>query len=477
MNEQIEDTSGLFATLPPLPDKEIVDNLLAKELTLLDKKIVVLDDDPTGIQAVNDIFVYTNWNKDTILEGFEDKHRMFFVLTNSRGLTTKVTQQAHQDIADNLLWATNRTKQDFILISRSDSTLRGHYPLETETLRQGLEKDGTHYDGEILYPFFLEGGRFTINDVHYVQEGQKLVPAGQTEFAKDKTFGYHSSNLKEYCAEKTKNQYLKDTVISITLQELRGLELETIENKLLGIHDFEKIVVNSVDYYDVKVFMIAFCRAVRKGKRFMFRGAAAITKILGAVKDKPLLQRKELRTGTDQQGGLVLVGSYVQKTTKQLEVLRQAGLPIKFIEFQVKTVLEPNGLAKEVDKTIRQVDTCLAQGQSVVVYTSREQLVLPSQDANEILSIYTQISDAFTSIAARLKITPAFIIAKGGITSSDVGVKALKVRKAYVLGQVAPGIPVWKTGPESRFPNIPYIIFPGNVGNEQTLKSVVASLL
>ena len=139
--------------------------------------------------------------------------------------------------------------------------------------------------------------------------------------------------------------------------------------------------------------------------------------------------------------------------------------------------MEPNGLAKEVDKTVRQVDTYLAQGQSVAVYTSREQLILPSQDANEILSIYTQISDAFTSIAARLKITPAFIIAKGGITSSDVGVKALKVRKAYVLGQVAPGIPVWKTGPESRFPNIPYIIFPGNVGNEQTLKSVVASLL
>ena len=44
------------------------------------------------------------------------------------------------------------------------------------------------------------------------------------------------------------------------------------------------------------------------------------------------------------------------------------------------------------------------------------------------------------------------------------------------MGQIQPGIPVWKLGPESRFPGLPYIIFPGNVGSDDTLKKVVKIL-
>ena len=72
---------------------------------------------------------------------------------------------------------------------------------------------------------------------------------------------------------------------------------------------------------------------------------------------------------------------------------------------------------------------------------------------------------------------PGFVLAKGGITSADVGVKGLGIRKALVLGQIEPGIPVWKALAESKFPNIPYIIFPGNVGEDETLKNAVKKLL
>ena len=72
---------------------------------------------------------------------------------------------------------------------------------------------------------------------------------------------------------------------------------------------------------------------------------------------------------------------------------------------------------------------------------------------------------------------PAFIIAKGGITSSDVGTKALKVKKANVLGQICPGIPVWETDDGSKFPHMAYVIFPGNVGDADTLKTAVEKLL
>lgn len=71
---------------------------------------------------------------------------------------------------------------------------------------------------------------------------------------------------------------------------------------------------------------------------------------------------------------------------------------------------------------------------------------------------------------------PSFIIGKGGITSSEIGTKALKVKKALVLGQVLKGIPVWLTDSESKFPNMPYVIFPGNVGDENALFDVVSLL-
>ena len=88
-----------------------------------------------------------------------------------------------------------------------------------------------------------------------------------------------------------------------------------------------------------------------------------------------------------------------------------------------------------------------------------------------------KISDGVQRLVGKLNIMPAFVVAKGGITSSDVGTKALQVRKALVKGQIRPGIPVWQTGEDSRFPKIPYVIFPGNVGEAETLKEAVEILL
>lgn len=71
---------------------------------------------------------------------------------------------------------------------------------------------------------------------------------------------------------------------------------------------------------------------------------------------------------------------------------------------------------------------------------------------------------------------PRYLIAKGGITSSDIGTKACQEKKAWVPGQIEKGIPVWKLGPKSRMPGTPYIIFPGNVGDEDTLYQVIRKL-
>ena len=120
-------------------DEAYIDELLKKEIEKNNKKIVVLDDDPTGVQTVHDISVYTNWEKDTIRQGFDEENNLFYVLTNSRGFTAEQTTKAHNEIAAVVDEVAKETGKEYIFISRSDSTLRGHYPLETELLKKNYE--------------------------------------------------------------------------------------------------------------------------------------------------------------------------------------------------------------------------------------------------------------------------------------------------------------------------------------------------
>lgn len=450
----------LFDKIPGV-DEKIFRAELKAALKTFSKKIIVLDDDPTGVQTVNGISVYTDWTAESIAAGFAEKNSMFFILTNSRAFSTAKTRDEHKKIAERICAAAN--KKDFIIISRSDSTLRGHYPLETQTLRETLEACGKKVDGEILMPFFKEGGRFTIGNVHYVQEGDYLTPAAETEFARDKTFGYASSDLAAYVEEKTGGAFKSSSVTCISLEELRGGDVDKISARLENVGDFNKVIVNATDYVDVEIFALAL---LRSKKNFIFRTAAAFPKIIGGVEDKNFLTRSELVDEQNPNGGLIIVGSHVAKTTAQLDALKK--IPsVAFIEFDVTDL-------GAVDKIIRQAEENISRGRTTTIYTSRD--VLDLGDAEKNLAASVNISGALTSIVKRLKARPKFLIAKGGITSSDVGTKGLGVKKALVLGQVAAGIPVWKTGAESKFPDMSYIIFPGNVGDVDTLREIVEQL-
>ena len=451
-----------------------VDTQLREALHKLERKIVVLDDDPTGVQTVHGVSVYTSWDKESLRSGFAEQNSLFFILTNSRGFSSEETRKAHKEIAQNICEISKEMNKDFVLISRSDSTLRGHFPLETDVLRETVENlSNKRYDGEILFPFFKEGGRFTIGNVHYVREGDDLVPAAQTEFAKDKSFGYTKSHMGEYVEEKTGDAYKKNDCVYISLDDLRAVNTEKITRQLMSVKDFSKVIVNAVDYFDVKVFVVSYIQATLSGREFMFRSAAALTKVLGGVQDKPLLTRGELIDPKNHYGGIVLIGSHVHKTTQQFEALRNSDCRLEFVEFNQHRVLEDGGLADEVEKVIKKTEECINNGMNSIVYTRRERFDLDTDDKDAQLRISVEISDAVTGIIRKLSVRPSFIVAKGGITSSDVGTKALLVKKATVMGQIKPGIPVWMTGPESKFPEMPYVIFPGNVGGVETLREIV----
>lgn len=458
-------------------DADKAEMLLSQAMEGFHKKLVVLDDDPTGVQTVHDVSVYTDWEEESIRNGFEEKEAMFFILTNSRSFSVEETTKVHQDIAARVAKVARELGQDFMIISRGDSTLRGHYPLETQLLADGLTKnEGVVIDGEIICPFFPEGGRYTMDNIHYVKEQDNLVPAGMTEFARDKTFGYKSSDLTEYVEEKTEGKYHKEDCITISLDELNALDVQGIKEKLMSAQNMAKIIVNAVSYADLKVFCAALVLAMKEGKHYMARTAAAFTKVMGRISDQPLLGREQLE-GDTKNGGIVLIGSHVKKTTDQLNCLKELDGQADFMEFQVNTVFEENGLEKEVERTVKAAEEKILSGRTVVIYTSRQLLAPENMTPEEKLHISVKISNAVTSIIGKLSVKPKFIIAKGGITSSDVGTKALRVKKARVMGQVKKGIPVWMTGEESKFPGMPYIIFPGNVGEVSTLKEIVEELI
>lgn len=468
--------ADILSSYPPVNEKA-VDELLAKEIAGSNKKIVVLDDDPTGVQTVHDISVYTNWSEDSIRKGFAEENKLFYILTNSRGFTAAQTEIAHREIAKAVDAVSKETGKEYIFISRSDSTLRGHYPLETIILKEEYEKNtGNKIDGEILCPFFKEGGRYTIDDVHYVRYGDTLVPAAETEFAKDKTFGYTVSDLKEYVEEKTGGVYKKENVTAISLKDIRALAFDKIEEQLMAVEDFNKIVVNAIDYVDVKIFCVALYRAMAKGKTFMFRTAAAIVKVMGGVSDQPLLTREQMVVKETDNGGVIVIGSHTEKTTRQMEMLKE--IPdIAFVELNARLVRDEAAFAREVERCLALEEEYISFGRTVCVYTTRTLITADTGDKEDDLRLAVRISDAVQSLVGRLSIVPSFVIAKGGITSSDVGTKALAVQRANVLGQIKPGIPVWQTGDESKFPQTPYVIFPGNVGEDSTLKEAAEILI
>lgn len=459
----------------PKVNQGLVHQLLTKEVKKSGRKIIVLDDDPTGIQTVNGVSVYTDWSKESIYSGFKEKENLFFILTNSRSFTKEKTKNVHKEIAENI--ETVAMGRPYLLISRSDSTLRGHYPLETETLKGEIEKNHTwKFDGEIICPFFSEGGRFTIGNQHYVKEGTDLIPAEETEFAKDQTFGYHSSYLPDYIEEKSNHCYVASEVICISLNDLRSMRLEKIEKQLMQVKKFQKIVVNAVENVDVEIFCVALYRALDKGKHFLFRTAAAFVKAISNGTTKPYLRKKDLIFQENSNGGLIMIGSHTEKTTKQMNYLEK--IPhLHFEELNTDFILNKEKMEKEVQRVLDEVQNYIGNGITTVVSTKRKVMSLKNDSKESALMRSVQISEFVQEIVRKLERKPSFIVAKGGITSSDIGVKALEVKRAIVLGQIQPGVPVWKTDSGSKFPDIPYVIFPGNVGTEESLYETVKILL
>lgn len=440
------------------------------------RPVVVLDDDPTGTQTVHGVYVVTDWSCCTLRGVMAEGPRLFYVLTNSRSYALRRAMEINSEIAHNLAQVSKELGVDFDVISRADSTLRGHYPGETDALRTALEADmGWRFDGEILIPAFFEGGRFTLDDVHLVQDGDGIIPVGSSEYAQDAAFGFESSGLPEWVEEKTNGRVRAQDVVSVSIEDIRVGGTESILRKILPMGPGDVCIVNAVDYADIEAFTAALLDERCLHKRFMYRTAASFVRVRAGMRPLPLLTPEDLAQGGKQDrgrvcGGLVVIGSYVRRTTEQFLTL--LSLPhMAQSELNVNRVLSVDTRADEIEGVAARVSEAMVNGLDAVVYTSRDPVVADGPDRS--LEISRSVSDALVSVVERLTCHPRFIIAKGGITSSDIATEGLGVRRAEVAGQAIPGVPVWRLGEESRLPGLHYVVFPGNVGGPSAIADVV----
>ena len=251
----------LFASLPPeWPETNPRERI--RQATLdSGRKVIVLDDDPTGTQTVHDLPVLTEWTPAALGTAWAEAGTTFYILTNSRRYPLEEAATNNRQIARNVAQVARSQGVEPVVVSRSDSTLRGHYPGEVTALRQTLEGElGLRYDGLVIAPFFLEGGRYTVDDVHWVLSGERMVPAAQTEFARDTTFGYDHSRLQEWVAEKTLGQVPAAAVMSIGLRTIREGGPDAVTYLLLQARDRQVIIVNAASYRD----MDSGCREATK---------------------------------------------------------------------------------------------------------------------------------------------------------------------------------------------------------------------
>lgn len=404
-------------------------------------KTVVLDDDPTGTQSASGVAVLLRTDRSHIAEAVRG-NRSVYVQTNSRALPEPEAVELVEHI--------RRTVQEtagapvrFVL--RGDSTLRGHVFAESDVFATP--------DGVLLFvPAFPAGGRTTRGGVHYVRLGDRELPAGETEFARDPVFGYRSSALADYVAEKG------DRVgVPVDLEQVR--ESGGVARALLEAPAGSVVVPDAVTEQDVDLIHTGLREAEQAGRAVVVRcGAPLAARCADAV--SPGL----LTTPIQRPAGPVLVvcGSHTEAATAQLaELAGRTGEPVVL---STETAIDdPERAADEVVGPLRQ-----QLGGGVAVLSSERVRAA----GHGTLDHGRQVMTGLTTAVRRLAGAVSVVVAKGGITSAEVATSGLGADSAVVRGQVLPGVSIYDLAPDG----LPYAVVPGNVGSPTTLVEVLEAV-
>jgi uncharacterized protein YgbK (DUF1537 family) len=173
--------------------------------------------------------------------------------------------------------------------------------------------------------------------------------------------------------------------------------------------------------------------------------------------------------------GVILVGSHVAKTSAQLAYLWEH-TDVVPVHVDVRRLRKaPDGWGVIAGELVAEVHAAHARGRTAVIHTSREELRFPDQATR--LDFGERLSAFLMELVRQLPETIGFLISKGGITSNDVLSSGLRLTKSRVLGQILTGCSLVRCpAGHGRYPDLPVVIFPGNVGDETALARVYAIL-
>ncbi|GAA0730687.1 hypothetical protein Drose_27020 [Dactylosporangium roseum] len=430
---------------------------------------VVLDDDPTGTQTVRGAPVVLPGAPDAELAwAAQHPGGITFVLTNTRAVDADQAERTTYQLVRRAARLADGAGHRLRVVTRGDSTLRGHFRTELLAAGRALADAGQPIDGVLFVPCFLEAGRYTAADVQWVDQDGLLSPAAHTEFARDATFGYEETGLLPWTRARWP---VGPHVGSLSLEAIRDRDgVARIAKILCGMAHDDIVVANAVRAGDLEVLMLALLAAEQAGRRILVRSGPSMVRLLAGQPSPEPLTPPEVAAMRRPGGrrGLVVAGSHTALTNAQVAAARAAHDPA-LVELDASAVVGDGGrhANAEVRRCAEATSAALARD-DVILRTSRD-IVHSGQHSPLLVS--RKIAQALSNVVSLVvrRTPPAYVIAKGGITSSDIAAGALGSRRALVAGQMFPGqVPVWDLR-DGLVPGLPLVVFPGNVGHDRTL--------
>ena len=437
------------------------------------RKVIVLDDDPTGSQTVHSAPLLLRWDAESLRRGLQHPSPLLFVLANTRALEPELARERIREICRMLRPLLEEAQaagelDRWLIVSRGDSTLRGHFPLEVEAIAAELGP----FDATLLAPAFLPGGRTTRAGVHYLH-GE---PVHTTPFARDRLFGFRSSDLAEWVEEKTAGRIAAAAVARIGLKELEG-PAALLQARLTDLRDQKVVTVDAERPEQLAALGEAIWAVSDPGslqsRRLLFQSAASLINGLVPLPPQPLDADglAGLRRRSEQAQplpALVIVGSHVPLADQQLEALLQepacrgVELPVRHLARVLEGPAPRELLASLEQAWLSQLRALLAEGLTPVLFTSRGELTFAS--AWERRRFGLELAELMARLAAALAPQLGLIISKGGITTHTLLADGLDQAWVELQGQLLPGLSLVMAG------DLPVITFPGNLGDADTLR-------
>jgi uncharacterized protein YgbK (DUF1537 family) len=470
-------------------------------------KIVVLDDDPTGSQTVHSCPLLLRWDGPSLRRGLAHPSPFLFILADTRALPPEAAALRVAEICQALLPALEEARcagqvERWLIVSRGDSTLRGHFPLEVETIAAVCQQvapgggssppEGLAFDACFLVPAFLPGGRTTRHGLHLLDG----VPVHTTPFARDRLFGYSTSHLPDWVAEKSGGRIAAAAVERIDLAELdaaardrygAGPGFDRLRDRLARLQGQAWVVVDAEQPQQLAALGAAILELTAPGgtqrwgrpRRFLFHSAASLLNALVEIGPQPrdpaaLVALR--RRGPDGQPlpGLVLVGSHVPLADAQVQrLLAEPGcVGLELSVAKLARVLEgpaASELLASLEREWRQqLEALLEGGRTPVLFTSRGEL--PCASVAQQRRLGRELAGLMARLGGWLAPRLGYLIGKGGITSQTLLADGLELAVVELQGQLLPGLSLLLTPAEAKVAGLPVLTFPGNLGNGDTLR-------